>query len=67
MLDDGEYLVAGNVQGNIKCEPKSFVGHEIFEEYGENGCYCDDIGAVDITYIESEISWWTSKIEEKRI
>lgn len=58
MLDDGEYLVAGELHHSIACEPKSFVGHELFEEYGENGCYCDDMGAVDITYIHSEIEYW---------
>lgn len=67
MLNDGEYLVAGEVKNTMKCEPESFVGHELFEEYGENGCYCDDMGAVDITYIYSEIEWWTSRIEEVRI
>lgn len=29
-------------------------------------CYCDDKNFVDITYINSEIHYWTSLIEERR-
>ena len=66
MLNPGTYLVAGQIHDTIKCEPKSFVGGEIYDNINEQECYCDDQGFVDITYITSEISWWTSQVEERR-
>jgi len=35
MLDQGSYLVAGQIKDTMKCEPKSFIGGEIFEPVGE--------------------------------
>ena len=60
MLDQGEYLVAGAIKDSMTCEPKAFVGGEIYDAMGEQECYCDDMGFVDITYIQSEITWWTT-------
>ena len=67
MLDEQEYLVIGEIKKDILCDPKSFVGGEVFDNFHDNHCYCDDIGAVDITWIHSEITWWTTRIEEIRI
>ena len=66
MLNRGEYLVAGDIKNTMKCEPNAFVGGEIFDSMVDNECYCDDKGFVDITYIQSEITWWTTQIEERR-
>jgi hypothetical protein len=68
MLDhpQGEYLVAAEIKNTIKCEPNAFVGGEIYDSIGDKECYCDDKGFVDITYIQSEITWWTTQIEERR-
>ena len=66
MLNRGEYLVAGEIKNTMKCEPNAFVGGEIFGSMVDNECYCDDKGFVDITYIQSEITWWTTQVEEIR-
>lgn len=55
MLDQGEYLVAATIKDSMKCEPKAFVGGEIYDSYGDKECYCDNKGFVDISYIQSEI------------
>lgn len=67
MLNQGTYLLAGEIKDSISCEPKSFVGGEIFDSGArEMECYCDDKNFVDITYINSVTHYWTSQIEERK-
>lgn len=66
MLDQGEYLVAAQIKDTMKCEPKAFVGGEIYDSMGDKECYCDNKGFVDISYVTSEIEWWRTEIEEKK-
>jgi len=35
MIDQGEYLVAGAIKDSMTCEPKAFVGGEIYDALGE--------------------------------
>lgn len=60
-----EWTVAkAPANGNVNCTPSSFVGGNPEPGY-DMDCYCDQHGVVSISYVEEQIYYWQSVIDEE--